>query len=362
MNKDRFIALTILALFLSGCATNKPVWPVDSTNSKLGHIESRKNAERISLFVREPNVPLGDEDNFDFFVAQDQNARIEGLLRSMSLELFFEASLSDGMGAIGKELLDHSQKLRLKEAEYNVKLASIRGAETPLKNLSKSQIVPYVQKRSIAQKYLAKETPRLVLAYGLSSDLSRLGVSAELLSLHKTELGETIRCSNLFDVSRTVELPLQIKAENSPADLARNFHIVREEFRQAGNALASLVSSHLSSNDIYMRPLDKNDDSRIVFSDYVTFDKRFYHNATARVSENQVAYMYSQIPSHEICGSSYLTVQASQKALGSMAETLKKERKKLNKFDEAGNKKFVREQGLRNQQVLYKRLGLNNKH
>ena len=361
MNMDRFVSSVLLVISLSGCAATKPMWPVSPVVSKPGHIESRKSADQVSLFFREPNTPLTDNDNMTAFIKSHQMLKVAGLLNSMSLESLFESSLSS---SIGKEVVDQTQKIRLHELEYNTKLASIKGKDDPMKNLGRSQIVSYIQKRSISQKYLEEESPRLVVAYGVSSDLSRIGVSAELFSLYKSAKGETIRCSSFFDVSSVLDLPNQVKPSTSVADLARNFHIVREAYQQAGVALGSLISRHLSSNDVYFQPLNNSESDRVEYSNYMTFDKRLFQKATALVSENTAVYMYRQLPSHESCGDSYLTAQATQSTLDSMAEVVKAEIRKLKVAGNRAitNERFVREQGLRNQQTLYKRLGLNNKH
>ena len=349
-NVLQFFSAISIAVILSACTSNisKP------SGFHKEFLDS--NSRNISIYF-EPNRGLSESD-----ISSTQHIdKLEKLITTFKLEDEFIGLLKS---EFSKSLPQEAYIIN-NDSDYLVSALANMSAE--LQHL-KSQKMSYetltqflntsVSKRDIAFHALKPEDVRIIIQYGISDDLKRMGVNAKLIIAKNNEKGELSFCTDHFFISELTPQKHsnpQIK-KTSLAMMVANYHLLRQSFLDELGLLAKYIVRQSKPHRFHSEGWFQKE------YDFVSYDNEHIFLSAHSIDLGLPDSKYGQFIKplglvKNACKGSKAVMLAEPELLEEVTHiaTLKKinQRKQANKQSQ---QKIYRKQALRNQQLIIQRV------
>lgn len=344
-------------LMLGACASNKPQWPASeaSTMAKLLYSEPPKS---YSVSVKRAG------ESINSLTSRDKKAgSVNKVLNAMALETDIEGALLASLKTTGAvRVFSMSSKRKDEESKHNIMLDEIR-AKIKKGTFDKSEFLSLLTKKiKLNSTRQEADEARLTVAYGLSVDGARVGLSAKLAYSVQPNALRTVRCEDEFHVSEISGLEPTGASEKRGPSLVRNFHVVRDAFQSATKTMAELVLMHVNNESVIFDKEYHSANKRLLKTDFVTFNDAYVSKVNALINDDGQLIGYSIRPSFNAkCGDKTLTIATTEQSQ-LVSDVIRNEKRVA--LQEKSNSEYLQnfgyQQNLRNQAITFKRLGLKH--
>ncbi len=279
-HKLRLYVVVMLAMLMSACVSNKPIWPAPSKSSVLKSIKA-SSPSAYKVIVRPSKVGVHDNATLT-----NSNRAAAGLLDAMALDTQFESSLIAQLKSNRVEpVVGISVQVRRQEQELN-ELEQEAIAETRNGNMASRKLLSVLtRKAKLESSFSNPGEARLILEYGISTDGMRVELSGRVSYPSGTPGG--VRCEDKFYSSLSSGLDKVILGavteEPIVSTIARNFHLVRDAFLRASVRLNTVIASYLTDNSaVYSNEHPALEGAKRVFiTDYIDIKGNYINDIHA---------------------------------------------------------------------------------